>query len=204
MKKYVLTNGLYYVGQQNKQWQPVGKLEYASMWTDPTKAANVLKSLPPLLRNRGYRIEEKEVEAPPANEGSAIKQISQQSFPSKPLSRCGVPEVEQMMRQMSAHIVAVSEIRMMMQNCESKVNEYNKIQEDLLHKMEFSTGAHGQAAHIFAEMHRCRQTRRVYKDMYALIQSVMTMTSIPDGYLDAYQAKLSSRTYNPRSQEVFS
>lgn len=196
---FYLTNGLYYIANNNGQWQPVSKRELASKWDTEAKAQHVVQTLPGILKTRGYHVETAESEdefssAPPKAKSFSCK--------LPPLQKCGVAEIELMYKKITSALASISDVPLMIKSCEEGLAQQNDIQEDLLHEMEFLSGARGQAAHMSAEMKRCRRKRRAYKDMLLLLNSVSGMHQIPDGYLEAWQKKTGNRKYTPRAREL--
>lgn len=198
MSDFVITNKLYYIARKNCMYQPVSKIDMAVHFDNRLSAENILKQLPKVLRGKGYAVEE--AKAPvieQKNTGLAWK--------SAPLKECGVPEVEEMARSLENAAGFMNEWGKMVASCRDGIMKQSKIQEDLLHAMEFESGAKGHAAHLFSRMQKCRKARRAYADMYDVLSGMgdMTPKTFPTKYLQTRQQVLDSRMYTPRSDEVF-
>ena len=203
---YYITNGLYYISLINSQYQPVAKAELATTWKEKKKASNILKSaLPVVLRNRGYHIVEIDEKKEAKEEKTASPVVVQKrQYVSKPLRKCGIPEVEEMIKKIDTTVGTIANIAEMSRICADAMSKQDRIQEDLLHRMEFESGAKGQGAHMFAEMQKCRRRRRVYKDMLELLNYIGGMMgSVTTDAVEQFEKKLETRTYVPRSEEAF-
>ena len=202
MANFVITNTLYYIARKNCMYQPVSKIDMAVHFDNRLSAENILKQLPKVLRGKGYAVEEvqEEAKAPdPAPEKAGI------IWKTAPLIECGVPEVEEMAKKLETAVNCMSEMGKMIAACRDGIMKQSKIQEDLLHAMEYESGARGHAAHLFSQMQKCRKARRAYNDMYGVLDGLKDVTAISmqSNYLQTRQQLLDKRMYTPRSDEVF-
>ena len=202
MGNFVITNKLYYIARQNCMYQPVSKIEMAVHFDHRQAAVNILQQLPKVLRGKGYAVEEV---LPEAQEALPAAQKEPIAWKSAPLRACGIPEVEEMARKLENAASFMDEWGRMVAACRDGIMQQSKIQEDLLHAMEFESGARGKAAHLFSRMQKCRKARRAYMDMYNVLSGMgdMTAKSFQPHYLETRQQVLDQRVYAPRSQEVF-
>jgi len=189
---YTITNGLYWLSNRSGQWSPVSKRELAKTWDTEDHAKKQLSIIPKVLRGRGYRVEPVEAEVVPT--AVSVPQTAT-------IKECGIKEVEAMFGELSGAVKTLSSLKDMCIVAQNGLAEQNKLQEDLLHKIEFMSGAKGQAAHMFAELQMCRRKRRHYKDLIDLCNTLSTMSKIPPDYIEKWQAGIAKRKYMPRSNE---
>ena len=189
---YVITNGLYWLSNKTGQWSPVSKQELAKTWETEDRAKNQLAYIPKVLRGRGYRVEAVQADVAPT-----IVKIPQAAT----IQKCGVKEVEDIFKELNGAVKTLSSLKEMCIAAQNGLAEQNKLQEDLLHKIEFLSGAKGQAAHMFAELQACRRKRRHYKDLIDLCNTLATMSKIPPDYIEKWQKGIANRKYTPRSNE---
>ena len=116
-----------------------------------------------------------------------------------------LPEFVQMTHALYDCVHSMGRVKDMIDQCARGLSEQDKIQEDLLHKIEFESAGRGQAAHLCVLLRECRKKRRGYKDMLTMLQSVSTVAikEVSAESLDNIQAKMNGRMYAPRSKEVF-
>ena len=198
MANFVITNKLYYIARKNCMYQPVSKIDMAVHFNSRTTAENILQQLPKVLRGKGYAVEEVQEEAKALEKTGII-------WKTAPLIECGVPEVEEMAKKLETAVNCMSEMGKMIAACRDGIMKQSKIQEDLLHAMEYESGARGNAAHLFSQMQKCRKARRAYNDMYGVLDQLKDVTAISmqSNYLQTRQQLLDKRMYTPRSDEVF-
>ena len=76
------------------------------------------------------------------------------------------------------------------------LSEYDKMQEDILHKIEFTPQVGITSLRLMKQLREVRIKRREIKDAIALL-AVMSDTNII-GKIQAYEYLLENRTYKPR------
>lgn len=76
------------------------------------------------------------------------------------------------------------------------LSEYDKMQEDILHKIEFTPQVGVTSLRLMKQLREIRIKRREIKDAIALL-AVMSDTNII-GKIQAYEYLLENRTYKPR------
>ena len=115
------------------------------------------------------------------------------------------PEFVEMTNALYDCVHSMGRVKEMIDQCSRGLSEQDKIQEDLLHKIEFESTGRGQGAHLCVLLRECRKKRRGYKDMLTMLQGVSTVaiSKVSAESLDSIQAKMDGRVYAPRSKEVF-
>lgn len=210
---YVLTNGLYYISYRNKLYTPCTKEELATVWDKKEKAENVALCLPKPLRKQGYLalwIGE-EPKATPIAQTQATpfpspkKQEAVYAKPAFVLGKTGIKPLDDIFSSFCGMADTLADLQNMRAACEAGVRGEDLIQQDLLHKIEFESGAKGNAAHLCTQLKSCRLRRRAYKDMLLLIDGAATDTKPESwtGYVHNKVHELYSRTYAPRTEGVF-
>lgn len=216
---YVITNGETYIRRSaTNQYIPTDKSEHATWWHDVEKAGNILRTLPKILRTRGYYVDKMpeslreslvKIDAPTEEE---IKQAEDKPSDfavtlgaSAALATCGVQEVEDMYREVMSMVSVIERLAQMQKTCGERIEEQQKIQEDLLHRVEFETGNCSAGWKLFSALRACRKTRRAYKDLSILLSSLHmdTLGALVKQGADQCEAALSARLYRPRSNAVF-
>ncbi len=207
---YVLTNGLYYIAHYNGMYTACTKEYLAKLWPKKEKAENAALSLPKALRKQGYVAmwigeEPKPTPITEVSQPVIEKHAKIQATPAFALGKTGIKQLDDMFSSFSHMADTIAELQSMKAKCEQGIKGEDLIQTDLLHKIEFESGAKGNAAHLCKQLKSCRLRRRAYKDMLALIESAATDTKPEswNGYVTTKVREFYSRTYTPRSNEVF-
>ena len=207
---YVLSNGLYYIARINGMYQPVAKQSMAHVWPDETSAKNVAKCmLSTALRKQNY-LPKVLVPEPAASATTPAVRKPEEKKPSvrhcpPRLGHTGIPDADQMYLRFSAMANTFSSLLDMRSACSAALQNENLIQEDLLHKIEFMSGGKGQAAKAWSQLHACRIRRRVWKELLDVLDGAAGKTTPEawNGYIQSKEAEISSRSYTPRTKEVF-
>jgi hypothetical protein len=80
-----------------------------------------------------------------------------------------------------------------------KLSEYDKMQEDILHKIEFEEMVGLRAICLMKQLKEVREKRREIKDKFTLITTLEKAGAINVAKLvDKYNNNLETRTYSPR------
>lgn len=189
--RYVVTNGTLYMSQCCGK--KVGAKENAYCWKTEQAAASQAAQTNLREKTSAWHVEV--VDGFP----------SLQSFDATTLAVKSMPEFKDMMDTLYGCVHSIGLIKDMIQRCANGLSEQDKIQEDLLHKIEFESGGRGQGAHLCALLRECRKKRRGYKDMLTMLQSVgsTAISNISPDCLEKTQAKLDNRTYATRTDQVF-
>lgn len=210
---YLLTNGTYYITFNNNKYTACTHKFMACTWDKKEKAEKIAaSSLCTALRKQGYvpvLVEDAPiaptVQPEPAPVSPTAKQASVQSASYLPLGRTGVKKVDDIFQSFQKMAKTIGELGNMRKCCEDGVHHEEQIQTDLLHRIEFESGAKGNAAHLCSQLKACRNRRRAYKDMIAMIDDA-SITINPEAWRDYVSVKVKSlaeRKYAPRSKEVF-
>jgi hypothetical protein len=80
-----------------------------------------------------------------------------------------------------------------------KLSEYDKMQEDILHKIEFEEMVGLRAICLMKQLKEVREKRREIKDKFTLITTLEKAGAINvTNLIDKYNSNLETRTYSPR------
>ena len=205
---YVFTNGTRYLARSKNGFYPTDTVFSASMWDNEQKAKNLFSSVPPVLKKQGYHLEAIDLNPRPVAETpkEEPKPLTPEaiSWQALPLASCGVPEVEKYVARINDMVATMGDVNKMMRKCREEVAKEDRIQQDLLHKIEFESGRGGVGMRMYSSLRSCRRRRRAYKDLMTVLGGLHDMISdqVNDGYLEKKQEELNSRLYTPRSTEV--
>jgi len=197
MQGYVLTNGEYFVTRQN-----ANRFDYdtdprkAAIFPTEKKAAHVLsRTLPKNFRSHGYRPRLMDLSDTAMPDIGSIRMI-RMHIEQDPLENRGMGQASALLKEIGAGPISISRMGELMRLCQVGVEEENRVQEDLLHRIEFESGAKGNAARLCAQMKACRMRRRAYKDAEDTLKRMFTSPADP---IDPSR----ERFYRPRSFSVF-
>lgn len=189
--QYVVTNGTWYMTKCSGR--SLGRIEQAYHWKTrqaaETQAAQMKKS----CLDSSWRVEEVASDEPI------------QVFDTEDRAIKTSPEFIEMTHAVYDCVHSIGKIREMIDQCSRGLSQQDKIQEDLLHKIEFESMGRGQGAHLCTLLRDCRKKRRGYKDMLVMLQgiSMATVGTLSAESLDHIQSKMDNRLYTPRSNDVF-
>ena len=128
-----------------------------------------------------------------------------QMFDANMLSIKSSPEFVGMVDELRRCVLTIAHVKSMMEKCTEGISEQDRIQEDILHKIEFEYGGKGNGAHLCSLLHQCRKKRRGYKDMLIMLQTIghTTIANMDEKSLADVQDKLSNRKYHTKSSSIF-
>lgn len=206
MEGYVITNGQYYITRTRSGYTYGEDLDKAAVFPTEKKARNLIThNLPRNFRAFGYRPMLMKV-PDSALPGSLRMQAVRIHIEQDPLARRNMDQVAVLLRELAnAGNLSVVRIGEMMRVCSAGIEEENRIQEDLLHKMEFESGARGNGARLCAQMKACRTRRRAYKNLGIALRRLFSSPRGADVQqsLAAIMEDISTCVYRPRSTAVF-
>lgn len=197
MQGYVLTNGQFYVTQPSAQRYSYDTDPHnAAIFPTEKKAANVLsRTLPKNFKSHGYRPRLVDFPDNAVPDSGPIKMI-RLHIEQDPLEQRNMGQAAAVLQEISAGPLSVSRMGELMRLCRMGVEEEDRVQEDLLHRIEYESGAKGNAARLCAQMKACRMRRRAYKDAENTLKRMFTAPGAP---IDPDRPRL----YRPRSLAVF-
>lgn len=189
--QYIVTNGTMYMTQC--AGKSVGPREKAYRWKKQEAASNQAEQMNKRDKVSVWRAE--------LVEGAA----DVQTFNHEALAVNSVPEFREMLDALFRCVQSMETVKEMMNKCVNEMSNQDKIQEDLLHKIEFESLGGGNGAHLCSLLQKCRQKRRGYKDMLTLIQSIsnMAISGISVAELTEMKDRLGGRLYKTRTDKVF-
>ena len=189
--QYVVTNGTLYMTKCTGK--SVGPMERAYRWNKQEAASNQAEQMNKRDKASVWRAE--------LVEGTS----DIQTFNPEALAVNSVPEFREMLDALFHCVQSMETVKEMMNRCVSELSKQDKIQEDLLHKIEFESLGGGNGAHLCSLLQKCRQKRRGYKDMLTLIQFVAntTISGISVAELTEIKDRLGGRLYKTRTNQVF-
>lgn len=189
--QYVVTNGTLYMTKC--AGKSVGPKEKAYLWKKQEAASNQAEQMNKRDKVSVWRAE--------LVEGTA----DTQTFNPEALAVNSVPEFREMLDALFRCVQSMETVKEMMNKCVNEISNQDKIQEDLLHKIEFESLGGGNGAHLCSLLQKCRQKRRGYKDMLTLIQFVSnkSISGISVAELMEMKDRLGGRLYKTRTNQVF-
>lgn len=193
---YVITDGTQYLAMEKTVYCVTPDFSLAYRWKAEEKARNMLKCPPKIIKNKGFFVQEV---------AAARQSIAVKPEQAVALADCGIPEITRMLDEVKALIGKMENVTKLWAECNMNISYQDKLQEDLLHQLEFESIAHGNGMHIAAQLKAVRVKRRAYKDMLIMFDQVMGVTPAQASIhcLDTKQQKLLARLYAPRTNEVF-
>lgn len=207
---FVFTDGKNnYLARSRNGFHPVSTVFAASIWETEQKARNLYAMVPPVLKKQGYHLEAIDLNPRPAAEQPKPEERNLTpaavTWQALPLASCGVPEVEAYVQKITTMVQTMADVQKMVRTCKDEVAKQERIQQDILHKIEFESGHAGVGLKMYSDLRHCRRRRRAFKDLMAVLTGVKGMLpeEVSVGYLEKKQAELSDRLYSPRSEEVF-
>ena len=190
--RYIVTNGFQYMTKCSGN--SLGPKEQAYCWKTQRAAETQVT-----VKNRchpefSWRVEEVKSE-------DATLQV----FDTEDRAFKNSPEFVKMAEVLYDCVHSIGRIKEMIEQCSRGLSEQDKIQEDLLHKIEFESTGRGQAGHLCVLLRECRKKRRGYKDMLTMLQGVSTVAinNVSTESLNNIQERMNGRMYSTRSKEVF-
>ena len=163
-------------------------------------AQNAACSLPKAFQNLGYRV----VVLP--DSAVAPKQpvtVLPGQDPLLDADLYAFPDVKEIVRQISAYVDGLSSMKRLLEHCNQESAMQDRVQEDLLHRIEFESMKAGNVAHLGSLLHKCRVKRRVYKNLAQMLHELTTLApdQVPDSYVSQKAIAMASRTYKLRAEE---
>lgn len=205
MEGYVITNGQFYVARGQSGYTYGEDLGKAVVFPTEKKARNLLAhNLPRNFRTFGYHPMLMNV-PDSALTGSRRMMAVRIHIEQDPIAERNLDQVSAIFREINTGNLSVSRIGEMLRVCSAGIEEENRIQEDLLHKMEFESGARGNGARLCSQMKACRTRRRAYKNLGIVLRRLFSSPRDADVQqsLAAIMEDVGVRVYRPRSTAVF-
>lgn len=200
---YAIYNNEYYLTTSPQGFLPVKTAVKAKTWSNKAAADAALRALPKTMRNLGYyvmlmsdqTVKEEPVSLPHLPDG-AIRQ-EEESLLSV------YPDVKDIVHSITSYVDSIANLRSLLDQCQNEVEFQNKVQEDLLHRIEFESMACGNVAHLGSMLHKCRTKRRIYKNLEQMLYELTTKRpeEIENDYVSMRAVALASRKYQLRAEE---
>lgn len=190
--QYIVTNGSKYMAHYSGK-RFCDQASAAYRWKTEEAAAAQAKQMNHVDRSHAWHAE-------------MVDGVAElQAFDANTLYIKSSPEFLGMVDELCGCVRTIAHVKEMIEKCTAGMSEQDRIQEDLLHKIEFEYGGKGNGAHLCSLLHQCRQKRRGYKDMLIMLQTIgnTTIANMDEQSLMEVQDKLSNRKYQTKSDSVF-